>query len=139
LPVSAKEGIAVGSPEDNPPNEATTTHGDTPGMAASKETEGWSQADRRMFAVTFYGGLAANVGVVLLVGVAIASIRFISAKSHPLWLQIVALLGLLIFGIISGIIIESIAPRLNTWQGIFIAFAGLGLLVLVGFAAGIGK
>ena len=42
---------------------------------------GWSDADKRMMFITVAGGLAANVGVVLLVGCAVSLIHFLNR--HP--------------------------------------------------------
>jgi len=129
----------VGSPEDNPPSETTNLDGDNPGLAISEGPKGWSKADRRMFALTFYGSLAANVGVVLLVGAAIALVRFNSERHHKLWLQLIVDFSAIIAGLIIGLAAHSIAPRIKTWQVMLISYVVGGLLILIGYAAGIGK
>ena len=53
-------------------------HDDTPAAgppAAPEARKGWSEEDRRMLIITIAGGLAANLGTVILVGGAIALVH----------------------------------------------------------------
>jgi uncharacterized membrane protein len=54
-------------PEDNAPPEP--------------QNGSWSEADRRMLMITIAGGLAANVGTVLIVGLAIVVLHYV--RSGP--------------------------------------------------------
>jgi hypothetical protein len=57
--------IIVNAPEERDPDGASAR---------------WSEADKRLFLITFLGGLGANIGVVLVVAAGIAFNRF--EKSH---------------------------------------------------------
>ena len=100
---------------------------------------GWSQADRRMFAVTVYGGLVANIGGVLAVGLAFACVRYINSKSHPLWLQLFLLVVFVIIGILARRGLKSFDPKLSALRVFLFSGVIFVLLILVGYAAGIGK
>jgi hypothetical protein len=118
-------GIIVNAPEERDPDRAGT---------------GWSQADKRLFLITFLGGLGANVGVVLVVAAGIAFNRF--EKSH--W-NFSSYLIAIILGAVGGLItyfvvkITNLNPK-NPWLwGFGVTFATYLLLILIAYAAGISK
>ena len=107
-----------------------------------RERTSWSEADRRMLMITIGGGLAANVGAVLLVGSAIAFTRWYKSHGH-------LSSGLLV--IPSAIALLSVASLLwsptpfdprRTWRSLIalglLVFCTLeSLLIVVGLASGI--
>jgi hypothetical protein len=74
---------------------------DTPGGAEGAVPEagrGWSEQDRRTLIITVAGGLAANVGTVILVGGAIA---FVHLRRHSsVWWQLATALEVIVLGLI---------------------------------------
>jgi hypothetical protein len=50
--------------------------------AAPETSRRWNEEDSRTLVIAFVGGLAANVGVVILVGLAVAFVHL--GKGHPL-------------------------------------------------------
>jgi hypothetical protein len=92
-----------------------------------------------MFVVTFYGGLAANIGVVLVVGAAIAVDRYISSSKPSLGLQLAVFFILLVLVIGVPLVVKSIAPYLKGWLIFLTLYAIFGLMILIGYAVGIGK
>lgn len=99
---------------------------------------GWSEADKRTFIITFYGGLAANIGVVLVVGAAIALDRFIFVShAKPTWVLAVIVAISFVASFAIGLLVAGRGLKIR-W--VFIIIYGLAaLLVFLGYAAGIGK
>jgi hypothetical protein len=60
---------------------ATTTSGDSQeehgehAAESKSRAQKWSDADKRLFQITFLGGLAANLGLVVVLGLAVLSAR----------------------------------------------------------------
>jgi hypothetical protein len=125
---------------------------DTPGGAEGAVPEaggGWSEQDRRVLIITVVGGLAANVGTVILVGGAIA---FVHLRRHGSvsW-QLVTALVISIGGLFMIALGDAIRrgrvlrppvdplTRFNAW--FLVVFGSLlvleAVLIVVGLAAGV--
>jgi hypothetical protein len=113
----------------------------------SREKGSWSVEDRQMLLITFVGGLAANVGAVLIVGLALALLHMLqSGFDHPVF---IALLVTLFVGCTAmpfwvlhspkGSLWLSRLPRYGarTVLALPLACAAMLVLSLVGLAAGI--
>jgi hypothetical protein len=79
----AKEEIYV-SLSEKEPHKAATSEIAVPDEAQAEKVNHWSAADKRMLIIGFCGGLAANIGVVLVIGAAIVVDRFITSKSRSI-------------------------------------------------------
>jgi hypothetical protein len=113
----------------------------------SQEKGSWSLEDRRVLLITFVGGLAANVGTVLIVGLALALLHMLrSGFDHPVF---IALLVILFVGCTAlpfwlphspkGSVWLSRLPRFGARTVLALPLAGAAMLLLslVGLAAGI--
>jgi drug/metabolite transporter (DMT)-like permease len=98
----------------------------------------WSQADKRLLLITFAGGLAANIGVLMVVGAAIVLIR--SFGSHTS--TAVAAVGAIISALIDALgtaLGSYLFSKRNRLLSFVITYTVFGLLVLIGYAVGISK
>jgi hypothetical protein len=98
--------------------------------------DGWSQADKRLFLITFLGGLAANVGVVLIIAAAIATDRSLRS-GEPRWVPLVTLVSIGLSAFAGGMGLAHINPNLKGGWVWLIFAGGYVLLCLLGYAAGI--
>jgi uncharacterized membrane protein len=141
------------SDDDKTPPAATTT-------AVPEARSGWSEQDRRTLIITIGGGLAANVGTVILVGVAIAYVHWDRLDKTSIGIRLDAVLS----GVLTGLVLivigralwrrRAAGSRLGsqaatglagaslTWLGWLMLGSGLALvlvvaLVLTGLAAGV--
>ena len=112
--------------------------------------ESWSTEDRRVLLITITGGLAANIGTVLIVGLALACVRWLRSGPPPRHIVVLSVAGICV--IAGGLVVlpllikagpllraEGRAGRATYWYVMalvaFVIFAAL--LVLVGDAAGV--
>lgn len=117
---------------NKPPNGPITSEPET-------EKKGWSEEEKRMFLISLLGGLGANVGTVLIVAVAVVADRFGIAHNNPWWVVLIFILGGGILGLLFNRMVREIAPNTST-RTRFVAFYALyGLLILLGYAVGVGK
>jgi hypothetical protein len=113
----------------------------------SRERGSWSVEDRRMLLITFVGGLAAGVGTVLIVGLALALLHMLrSGFDHPIFIALLVILFVgctaLPFWVLyspKGSVWLSRLPRYGARTVLALPLAGAAMLLLslVGLAAGI--
>ena len=127
-------------------SDDTTTEpleNDTP---PEQPTQAWSTNDKRILLITIVGGLAANVGTVLVVGLAVIFLRLVSSRwgaQHSIG-NITGAVNVSA-GVVAGLVIWFRRRRskqvfnlpLYIVNSIWISFGVVFLLVLVGLAAGI--
>ena len=58
------------------------------------DDKSFNQADKKLLYITFLGGFAANIGVVLIVAAAIATDRvdFSPSRPHPVWVGLILII-----------------------------------------------
>jgi hypothetical protein len=101
-----------------------------------------SQADRKLFYISFLSGLAANIGVVLVVGAAIVLDRYAFWHSHSppsLWLTLILILVGACAGAICTMAARFIVPFRSPILSFFTGFGAVGFLCLIGYAAGLAR
>jgi hypothetical protein len=127
------------------------THGAAAGDA-SEASKGWGELDNRMLVIATVGGLAANVGVVILVGLAVAFLRWYAPKGSDalavvLPFALVAICSIFLI-CIGNSIRRNRAPRFLGVEMRWFGWLALGagslfalevVLVLTGWAAGVAK
>jgi hypothetical protein len=126
--------------------------------AAPEAGKGWSEQDRRTLVITVVGGLAANVGTVILVGGAIAFVHLRRRGSVP-WQLATSLEAIVVGLIFVGMGIAARRGRRfgpvpawattrrvlgmpRSWVGWYLVAAGWvvvleAVLIVVGLAAGV--
>jgi hypothetical protein len=132
---------------------AMSDHDDTPAAGAAgapEASQGWTDGDRRLLIITFAGGLAANVGLVIIIGAALAFVHYYK-NAHHLGMLLWYSLAVVVVG--PGIVLTSRYlyykrgwwrdggtpdPTIQRWALIF-SFLALAeaLLVLIGLADGV--
>lgn len=112
-------------------------------VAVPEASKGWSEQDRRTLIITIVGGLAANLGTVILVGAAIALAKLNRTPATTNSGIVAGSLIVLITGltlIVGGTLLRRRLDML--WSGWFLIAAGclsglIGVLTLIGVAAGV--
>ena len=113
-------------------------------VATPEASRGWSAQDRRTLIITIVGGLAANVGTVILVGAAIAFVHL--NAGHPDARYVLAALGSGVFALVAiafGIFLrrdrDYDALRVLGWALIVTGSVLILMMVLIltGLAAGV--
>jgi hypothetical protein len=112
-----------------------------------REKGSWSVEDRQMLLITFVGGLGANVGAVLIVGLALILLHMLRfGFDHPIF---IAPLATLFVGCTAMLVWVLYSPKGSVWLSrlpryrartvlaLPLAYAAIILLFLVGLAAGI--
>ena len=110
----------------------------------------WGAGDRRMLLITIAGGLAANIGTVLIVGLALAYLHWLRSGPPPHQVLLLSLAGIVISVAGSGVLIvlakygpqvwgEGNAVRFTLWwvTALVALLMFVSLLLLVGDAAGV--
>jgi hypothetical protein len=98
----------------------------------------WSEADKRLLLITFAGGLAANIGVLLVVGAAIAIIRVLRSP-HNHAEAVVGIFIATLTGVSGAALGYRLFPNRNPLFYLAIIYTIVGLLCLIGYAVGIAK
>jgi hypothetical protein len=130
-----------------PTNTPAPTEG---GGKPNRTRRAWSDEDKRNLTISFVGGLAANIGLVFVVGVALAIDRAINhypSHTRNTIYDGFASLGIAMFIILlGGFAIRratgTSGPLSEPYNRIvwgYVAILGASLLVLLGFAAGLSK
>lgn len=123
---------------------------DRSGSEGGKST--WSDEDKRNLIISFVGGLAANIGIVLIIGGAVAIDRVINTSSYnkhnAAYLTFAGLGAYAILYLFFLWVIQSSRKRrgrsgfpgfLKVILWIYLAMLGVSMLVFIGVAAGLGK
>jgi hypothetical protein len=98
----------------------------------------WSPEDRRLLIITFAGSLAAIIAGAVIIGSAIALARILSpGSSLKLWALLLAFTGLSVTGLIGYLRKKELSWSDRAWLFLGGLSATLGILILVGLAAGI--
>jgi hypothetical protein len=144
---------APGEPADHEPTAEDLRTYDRLAPSAARPFWNLREDDQRMLYVTIIGGLAANVGLVIIVGLGIAVAHVIHHYEHESW-WIWAIAVSQVLGTISALgaqlitrrpspVGSKVAPRLSTYPAGRVALAGMTLvasiliLAAVGYAAGV--
>jgi hypothetical protein len=136
-------------PPDRAGQEAKSgPEGAGPGTEGGKST--WTKEDKRNLTISFVGGLAANIGVVLIIGGALAIDRVINrypAHTRYTIYSYFAGLGIaMLIVLLGGLAIRRATGKsgplsepynIIVWG--YVALLGASLLIFLGIAAGIGK
>jgi VIT1/CCC1 family predicted Fe2+/Mn2+ transporter len=99
------------------------------------------QADRKIFYITLIGGLAANIGTVLIVGAAIAidKLLFSPQYKHSPWVVPIVVILVCVCSAALAAAVEYISPKRSVKRYIFLGFIPIFIMCLIGYAAGFGK
>jgi ABC-type spermidine/putrescine transport system permease subunit II len=106
---------------------------------SDRDNARWDDADRKLFLITFLGGLSANVGVVLVVAAAIAFDRFEKSRwnlfSYLILIPACIIFGVMVTWITNRTLSKSPAPWIVGVMSLSLSF----FLILIAYAAGITK
>lgn len=112
--------------------------------AAPKASKGWSEQDRRTLIIAVVGGLAANLGTVILVGAAIALVHLNRAEGAKDSALLAGTLVFIAFGLCMvalGAVLRHVHV-LSAFSGWSMIWTGwlmilLAVMILIGLAAGV--
>lgn len=128
--------LAAMSDDDDAPSAAAA--------ATPKASRGWSEQDRRTLIIAVVGGLAANLGTVILVGAAIALVHLNTAEGAKDSALLTGTLVFIAFGLCM-VALGAVARHLHvlsTFSGWSMIWTGwlmvlLAVMILIGLAAGV--
>jgi uncharacterized BrkB/YihY/UPF0761 family membrane protein len=99
----------------------------------------WNEADKRLLLITFLGGLGANIGLALIVGISIAMIQV--AKNNFLAFTILYILILIAIYAVTIYLIHRLAPRIinSFWRGVAAGAGVVAFFALLAYAVYVSK
>lgn len=120
------------------------------GGESNRPSRAWSAEDKRNLTISFVGGIAANIGVVLIIGAALAIDRLINhypSHTRNIIYGYFAGLGIGVSIVFFGWLgirrgtrnTEPLQEPFDIIVWVYLVLIGASLLVFLGIAAGLGK
>jgi hypothetical protein len=130
--------MSPGTPGDEGRNDQSQES--TPNKVKTERHE-WSVADKRLLGITFMGGLLANVGLALIVGLAFILIQLIAKGTNLDTILFYIFVGLIIISatFIFAYIQPRLLPHINFFSGFLWGVGTALFLTLFAYAVYVSK